>query len=75
MTSADIRPFTIDIPQADLDDLRDRLDRTRWAVPTSAEYGFGLSRLRLPEVTGHYAAHTSPGVLAADIRGFFAGLS
>jgi pimeloyl-ACP methyl ester carboxylesterase len=25
-----IRPFTIDIPQADLDDLRDRLARTRW---------------------------------------------
>jgi epoxide hydrolase len=25
-----IRPFRIDIPQADLDDLRARLDRTRW---------------------------------------------
>ena len=35
MTSGDpadtgIRPFRIDIPQADLDDLRDRLARTRW---------------------------------------------
>ena len=31
MTSdADIRPFRIDVPQADLDDLRDRLARTRW---------------------------------------------
>ncbi|MGW7549991.1 epoxide hydrolase family protein [Streptomyces rimosus] len=31
-TSADItiRPFRIDIPQADLDDLRERLARTRW---------------------------------------------
>jgi pimeloyl-ACP methyl ester carboxylesterase len=28
--SSDIRPFRIDIPQADLDDLRDRLRRTRW---------------------------------------------
>jgi epoxide hydrolase len=27
---ADIRPFRIDVPQADLDDLRDRLHRTRW---------------------------------------------
>ncbi len=27
---ATIRPFHIDIPQADLDDLRDRLARTRW---------------------------------------------
>jgi pimeloyl-ACP methyl ester carboxylesterase len=25
-----IRPFLIDIPQADLDDLRERLERTRW---------------------------------------------
>jgi epoxide hydrolase len=27
---ADLRPFRIDIPQADLDDLRERLSRTRW---------------------------------------------
>ena len=26
----EIPPFAIDIPQADLDDLRDRLARTRW---------------------------------------------
>src|SRR5688572_4424330 len=26
----EIRPFRIDIPDADLDDLRDRLARTRW---------------------------------------------
>ena len=25
-----VRPFRIEIPQADLDDLRDRLARTRW---------------------------------------------
>ncbi|HEX6569146.1 MAG TPA: epoxide hydrolase [Acidimicrobiales bacterium] len=30
-TAEDIRPFRIDIPQADLDDLADRLARTRWA--------------------------------------------
>jgi pimeloyl-ACP methyl ester carboxylesterase len=29
-SEAEIRPFQIDIPQADLDDLRDRLARTRW---------------------------------------------
>jgi len=28
--SAEIRPFRIDVPQADLDELRDRLARTRW---------------------------------------------
>ncbi|MGW6379193.1 epoxide hydrolase family protein [Rhodococcus sp. NPDC055112] len=30
MTNTEIRPFRIDIQQADLDDLRDRLTRTRW---------------------------------------------
>ena len=30
--NSEIRPFTIDIPQADLDDLTDRLTRTRWAA-------------------------------------------
>jgi pimeloyl-ACP methyl ester carboxylesterase len=29
-SDADIRPFRIDVPQADLDDLRDRLARSRW---------------------------------------------
>ncbi|MDF2740821.1 MAG: putative hydrolase [Actinomycetia bacterium] len=28
--SSEIRPFRIEVPQADLDDLRDRLHRTRW---------------------------------------------
>ncbi|MGH9175873.1 MAG: epoxide hydrolase N-terminal domain-containing protein, partial [Vicinamibacterales bacterium] len=30
-SDAAIRPFRIEIPQADLDDLRDRLARTRWS--------------------------------------------
>ena len=29
-SDSEIRPFRIDIPQADLDDLRERLARTRW---------------------------------------------
>lgn len=29
-TNSQIRPFRIDVPQPDLDDLRDRLARTRW---------------------------------------------
>ncbi|WP_169814628.1 epoxide hydrolase N-terminal domain-containing protein, partial [Nocardia pseudovaccinii] len=28
----EIRPFRIDIPQADIDDLVDRLARTRWSA-------------------------------------------
>jgi epoxide hydrolase len=30
MTTNEVRPFRIDIPDGDLDDLRDRLARTRW---------------------------------------------
>jgi epoxide hydrolase len=33
----EIRPFRIDIPQADLDDLADRLARTRWANELPSE--------------------------------------
>ncbi|SFQ43159.1 epoxide hydrolase [Actinomadura madurae] len=47
--SEDIRPFRIDIPQADLDDLRDRLARTRLPgrLPgTGAERGVPEDHLR-----------------------------
>ncbi|MPY77051.1 MAG: alpha/beta fold hydrolase [Actinophytocola sp.] len=42
-----IRPFRIDVPQADLDDLADRLARTRWTdeIPGSS-YGVALDRVR-----------------------------
>ena len=61
--STEIRPFRIDIPQADLDDLRDRLTRTRWAneldidysnvaqtgpVPPDWEYGVPLPYVKRP---------------------------
>jgi epoxide hydrolase len=36
-SQADIRPFRIEIPQADLDELQDRLERTRWADELPAE--------------------------------------
>ena len=36
----DVRPFRIDVPQADIDDLRDRLARTRWPEP-SPDPGWG----------------------------------
>ncbi|GLY64934.1 epoxide hydrolase family protein [Amycolatopsis taiwanensis] len=44
-----IKPFHIDIPQADLDDLTDRLSRTRWpneVADAGWDYGFPLARLQ-----------------------------
>lgn len=47
--SSEIRPFRIDVPEADLEDLRDRLARTRWgtALPGAAwERGVPADYLR-----------------------------
>ncbi|WP_312007657.1 epoxide hydrolase family protein [Nocardioides alcanivorans] len=52
---AGIAPFRIDIPQADLDDLRDRLAHTRWpneVADAGWDYGFPLSRLK--ELADHW---------------------
>jgi hypothetical protein len=43
-TTAEIRLFRIEIPQADLDDLRERLTRTRW--PTSRHGWAGAAACR-----------------------------
>ncbi|MGW6919382.1 epoxide hydrolase family protein [Kitasatospora sp. NPDC054939] len=56
MDSTEIRPFRIDIPQADLDDLRERLLRTRWPdeLPDAGwEYGVALPYLK--ELVGYWA--------------------
>ncbi len=55
-TDARIRPYRISVPQADLDDLRERLARTRWArdLPGAGwERGVPTSYLR--ELAGYWA--------------------
>ncbi|HEY9313700.1 epoxide hydrolase family protein [Williamsia sp.] len=50
-----IKPFRIDVPDADLDDLTDRLARTRWpneVADAGSDYGFPLSRLK--QLTEHW---------------------
>jgi len=43
MTNTDVAPFLIDIPQADLDDLHDRLARTRWPDELEGvEWSYGV---------------------------------
>ncbi|MGW0178087.1 epoxide hydrolase family protein [Nocardia sp. NPDC003345] len=49
MNPTAVTPFEIAVPQADLDDLTDRLARTRWPNEidgAGSDYGFPLARLR-----------------------------
>jgi pimeloyl-ACP methyl ester carboxylesterase len=50
-----IKPFRINIPQADLDDLTDRLARTRWPdeLP-DAEWDYGIPLARVKELAEHW---------------------
>ncbi|MEU6831587.1 epoxide hydrolase family protein [Nocardia beijingensis] len=56
MTNTEIRPFRIDIPQADLDELRLRLARTRWIddLP-GAGWERGVPTAYLKELAGYWA--------------------
>ncbi|HEX6425724.1 MAG TPA: epoxide hydrolase [Acidimicrobiales bacterium] len=57
-TENDIRPFRIDIPQADLDDLSDRLARTRWAadLPGDDPWTRGVPAGYLRELADYWAS-------------------
>jgi hypothetical protein len=53
MTDLMITPFRIEVPQADVDDLRDRLARTRWPdeLPDAGwDYGVPLGYVRRREL-------------------------
>ncbi|AXE24656.1 epoxide hydrolase [Streptomyces globosus] len=51
-----VRPFRIDIPQADLDDLRDRLARTRWpAQIPGTGWDRGVPVAYLKELAAYWA--------------------
>ncbi|WP_043638844.1 epoxide hydrolase family protein [Nonomuraea candida] len=53
----EIEPFRIDIPQADLDDLRERLRRTRWAaqLPGPGAWSRGVPVAYLRELAAYWA--------------------
>lgn len=55
--ASDVRPFRIDIPQSDLDDLADRLARTRWAddLPGDDPWARGLPASYLRGLAAHWA--------------------
>jgi pimeloyl-ACP methyl ester carboxylesterase len=52
----EITPFTIDVPQADLDDLADRLRRTRWPeAETVDDWSQGIPLAYTKELCGYWA--------------------
>ncbi|MGR6921432.1 epoxide hydrolase family protein [[Actinomadura] parvosata] len=51
----DIKPFRIAIPQPDLDDLRDRLRRTRWAAQLPGGWSRGVPVGYLRELAAYWA--------------------
>jgi epoxide hydrolase len=55
--STDIRPFTVDIPQSELDYLRDRLARTRWVADELPDAGWdhGVPVETLKELVAYWA--------------------
>lgn len=54
-TNAEVQPFRIDVPQADLDDLRDRLIRTRWPQLVSSTWERGVPVEYLKELAEYWA--------------------
>ncbi|MEU7893229.1 epoxide hydrolase family protein [Nonomuraea sp. NPDC049152] len=69
MRQNDIRPFRLDIAQADLDDLRERLDRVRWPdeVPGLGwQYGVPLDHLR--ELVEHWRTGYSWRAAEAELN-------
>ena len=54
-TSSDIRPFVIDIPQSDLDDLDNRLARTRYpAAAPGDDWTYGVPNHYLQEMVAQW---------------------
>ncbi|GAA1654908.1 epoxide hydrolase [Nonomuraea maheshkhaliensis] len=51
----EINPFRIDIPQSDLDDLRERLRRTRWAAQLPGGWSRGVPVAYLRDLAGYWA--------------------
>jgi hypothetical protein len=53
-TTTEIHPYTIDVPRADLDDLRERLGRTRRPdEPQGAGWSYGVPLGYVRELTEH----------------------
>jgi len=58
IVEGEIRPYRIEIPQADLDDLSARLERVRWSqeIP-GAGWDYGVPVAAVEELVEHWRGH------------------
>ncbi|WP_329603812.1 epoxide hydrolase [Nocardia seriolae] len=69
MSDNAIHPFRIDIPQVDLDDLRDRLTRTRWIDEVSGTgWERGVPTAYLRELVGYWAEKFDWRAIEAELN-------
>jgi hypothetical protein len=79
---AQINPFRIAVPDADLDDLRSRLARTRWpesecvgdwsqGMRSWCEDAYNITHWTTMPRGGHFAAFEQPELFVEDVRAFF----
>jgi pimeloyl-ACP methyl ester carboxylesterase len=67
----DIRPFRIEVPQPDLDDLKDRLDRTRWPVELpGVDWTPGVPVGYLKELVAYWRTGYDWRAQEAELNGF-----
>jgi hypothetical protein len=60
-TSAELRPYRVEIAQADLADLRERLDRVRWPDELAdAGWSYGVPLASTSERSAHSSSGTGP---------------
>jgi epoxide hydrolase len=69
--TTEVVPFRIDVPQADLDDLRDRLARTRWPdqLP-GVGWDYGIPLEYVQELAGYWRTDYDWRVHEARLNGF-----
>ncbi len=66
-----IRPFRIEVPQSELDDLRERLGRTRWPQePPGAGWAYGVPLDYLKELTEYWRTSYDWRAQEAKINAF-----
>src|SRR4051812_37467588 len=53
-TEKEIRPFRLDVASADVDDLHDRLSRTRWPLDRPEGWTRGVPLAYLKELAGYW---------------------